>query len=829
MLTSHITSHILSLFTALPVVTFHLVSFSDSSRQQAINEFNPSEFITMKSLSILTIGGAIQAGASSTFHRQDGRLFAAGKHPAGWGTRTNTSIQQHRQSRTALILFPRGGDADSAVVAEEEDVATQDVSAPEEESLDDRVSAAMKRLGLEVEEEELITEASTTASDDANNCEGGVCAMPDADATATTNTDSAEEAVTQQDIDKIAETISTEMDVPKDIALAAIYSTFNNGQINEEAARTIVHAEVSAIANVAEDSAEVQQLVSEGFDMFFARRSLAFSGMDIDNARAILIADAEDEEAELEAQQQGAAPAAVKEEPPKMKTVTVDYPANFDPVAPAPKPQEQKPPPPAKKEDVVFECTVEDIQKLVIESPVPVLLDVYADWCGPCKQLTPALEQIAINAGGALRLCKVNTDQQRQISGALEVKALPTVFGVKDGKILNMFQGMPRDEQMLRNFLMGLLVPGEPFKPPVTAEEKANYHQLSTKLLKLAAASSFSFSARERLQGRVSNLLDELVTDIGGETGMAVADDSARVLRSLMSNVIRDPFEEKFRKVNLANKVIAEKVAKYSSCISILKSVGFVADGDSTLVVGKGKRVANISPINVARDCIDKWVDQNRYNIAASARKRKDEIERARLAAEAEEAAKNKVDDEEEEEDESEEEVDPNLCIIKYRIEGKKKLHDVNMDGNDTLTTLLEKLELDDGESVQFTCAAKRLVVKSTDEEKMNKTLKELRLMPAASIVIKIGEGKSSDVTKGSLAERNSAQKKKTGSHSMHSIGLYSQNDGNKAETFESGGVLYDHDISDDEEEVAENAEEEKNDDDDENNSADEEVDEDEE
>ena len=754
-------------------------------------------------------------------------------------------MQQQRQSRTALVLFPRGGDVESgAVVAEEEDVVTpqtQDVSSLEEESLDDRVSAAMKRLGLEVEEE-LTAEDSNPASDTTENCEGGVCAMPDADATQAINTESTddtvtqqdiatEEAITQEDIDKIAETISTQMNVPKDIVLAAIYSTFNNDQINEEAARAIVEAEVSAIANVAEDCEEVQQLVSEGFDTFFARRSLAFSGMDIDNARAILVADAEDEEAEVEAQQQAIAAAeaeAAAKEEPKLKTVTVDYPTNFDPVAPAPKPQEQKPPPPAKKEDVVFECTVEDLQKLVIESPVPVLLDIYADWCGPCKQLTPALEQIVINAGGALRLCKVNTDQQRQISGALEVKALPTIFGVKDGKILNSFQGMPRDEQMLRNFLMGLLVPGEPFKPPVTAEEKENYHQLSTKLLKVAAASSFSFSARERLQGRVAKLLDELVADIGGETGMAVADDSARVLRSLMSNVIRDPFAEKFRKVNLANKVIAEKVAKYPSCLSILKSVGFVADGESALVVGKGKRVVNVSPINVARDCIDKWVDQNRYNIAASARKRKDEVERARLAVEAEEAAKNQEDEEESESEE--EEVDPNLCIIKYRIEGKKKLHSVDMDRDDTLAALVEKLEIDDGENVQFTCAAKRLIVKSTDEEKMSKTLKELRLMPSASIVIKIGEGKSSGVTKGSLAERNSAKKKKT-TASMHSIGLYSQADGDKAETFESGGVLYDHVLSDDEDEgddaTAENAEED--DDEDENNTSDEEVDEDDE
>lgn len=762
----------------------------------------------MKSIStILTVGGAIQGvavGATSSFQRRGDRLFAGRNYPVGWGTKTktsNTSIQ--RQQRTALILFPRGGDADSAVVTKDEEDVTQN----EDRSLDDRVSAAMKRLGLEVEEE-LINEEHDDATE---NCEGGVCTMPDESTTAinTDNNNSSSEKdqmdVTEQDINNIADTIATEMNVPKDIALAAIYSSFTNDQLNEEAARTIVEAEVAAIANVAEDSPEVQQLVSEGFDIFFARRSLAFSGMDIDNARAILIADAEDEEAELQAQQE----AAKAKEAPKLKTVTVDYPANFDPLATAsaatatptpPKPQEQKPPPPAKKEDVVFECTSEDIQKLVIESPVPVLLDVYADWCGPCKQLTPALEQIVINAGGMLRLCKVNTDQLRQVSSALEVKALPTVFGVKNGKILNSFQGMPRDEQMLRSFLMGLLVPGQPFKPPVTADEKANYDQLSAKLLKVAAASSFSFSARERLQGKVAKLLDELVLDIGGETGMAVADDSARVLRSLMSNIIKDPFEEKFRRVNLANKVIGEKVASHQPCLRILQSIGFVADGDSALVVGKGKRIVNIAPISVARDCIDKWVDQNRYNIAAAARKRKDEAERARLAAEAEEAAKNRVDEDDEEESE-EEEVDPNLCIIKYRVEGKKKLHELEMDASDTLNTLLEKLEVDDGEIVQFTCAAKRLIVKSTDEQKMASTLRELKLIPAAAIVVKIGEGKTSDVTKGSLAERASAQKKKTGSHSMHSIGLYSQNDGNKAETFESGGVLYDHDISDDEDE----------------------------
>lgn len=61
--------------------------------------------------------------------------------------------------------------------------------------------------------------------------------------------------------------------------------------------------------------------------------------------------------------------------------------------------KDPKSPTPAKKEDCVFECTSANFQKLVLESPVPVLVDVYADWCGPCKQLTPLLETAAMKSG----------------------------------------------------------------------------------------------------------------------------------------------------------------------------------------------------------------------------------------------------------------------------------------------------------------------------------------------------------------------------------------------------------------------------------------------
>ena len=56
-------------------------------------------------------------------------------------------------------------------------------------------------------------------------------------------------------------------------------------------------------------------------------------------------------------------------------------------------------PKPARKEDCVFEATAANFQQLVLESKVPVLVDIYADWCGPCKQLGPMLESAAMKSG----------------------------------------------------------------------------------------------------------------------------------------------------------------------------------------------------------------------------------------------------------------------------------------------------------------------------------------------------------------------------------------------------------------------------------------------
>lgn len=420
--------------------------------------------------------------------------------------------------------------------------------------------------------------------------------------------------------------------------------------------------------------------------------------------------------------------------------------------------------------------------------------------CGPCKVLGPALEDMAVKAGGIFRLVKINSDNERPVSAALDVTALPTVFGIKDGKIENMFQGMPKSEDHMKNFMMGLLMTGEKFEPPVTAQEAEKFEELSSKLAKTAGAASFSFAARELLQDRISARLDALVEALNGD--LVDTEESVQLLRSLLSNIIQAPYEEKFRKVNLANKIIAAKVATFQPCIAILKSVGFVQDGSDAMVIGKGKRVVNVAPLIVARDSLDKWIDTTRYDVAKAARKRKDEL----ALKELEESGDLDVEEESDEDDG--EEVDPDRCDLKLRIEGKKKVHEIAMHGDDPLSKVIASVSMLSGreEEFQLTCVAKRLVVKSTDEAAMKKTLREWGLVPAAVLVVKIGAGVSIDgsISTGSLAERAAAEKKKKkGSHTMQSIGVYAKDDHLKGNMVDGGGgVMYEQDVTDDEDEA---------------------------
>jgi len=86
---------------------------------------------------------------------------------------------------------------------------------------------------------------------------------------------------------------------------------------------------------------------------------------------------------------------------------------------------------------------MENFQQQVMEASAttPVLVDVWAEWCAPCKQLMPLLEKLADEYKGAFLLAKVNADQQEQLIASLGVKSLPTVILVKDGQAVDGFNG----------------------------------------------------------------------------------------------------------------------------------------------------------------------------------------------------------------------------------------------------------------------------------------------------------------------------------------------------------------------------------------------------
>lgn len=87
----------------------------------------------------------------------------------------------------------------------------------------------------------------------------------------------------------------------------------------------------------------------------------------------------------------------------------------------------------------------------VVESEVPVLVDFWAEWCGPCKKLSPLLDEIAEEMGDSLKVAKVNVDNERMLGAMYQVMSIPTVLLFKDGQKVDEFVGLrPKSDIMAK-------------------------------------------------------------------------------------------------------------------------------------------------------------------------------------------------------------------------------------------------------------------------------------------------------------------------------------------------------------------------------------------
>lgn len=98
----------------------------------------------------------------------------------------------------------------------------------------------------------------------------------------------------------------------------------------------------------------------------------------------------------------------------------------------------------------VTELNKDNFEKEVMEANVPVLIDFWASWCGPCRMMSPLIDQIAEEMGDKLKVCKVNVDQNHELAEKYEIMTIPAFIIVKNGAETGRTIGVQPKEDILK-------------------------------------------------------------------------------------------------------------------------------------------------------------------------------------------------------------------------------------------------------------------------------------------------------------------------------------------------------------------------------------------
>lgn len=96
----------------------------------------------------------------------------------------------------------------------------------------------------------------------------------------------------------------------------------------------------------------------------------------------------------------------------------------------------------------ITDLSADSFDSAIAEKGLPVLVDFWAPWCGPCKMIAPILEELATEANGKIKICKVNVDNNSQLANRFQIRAIPTLLLFRDGKVETQIVGMTSKEDL---------------------------------------------------------------------------------------------------------------------------------------------------------------------------------------------------------------------------------------------------------------------------------------------------------------------------------------------------------------------------------------------